>query len=215
MVNKTKPDALMFISESCPHCPVMMANLTDLLKQGSLASLKIFNIYFHAQYARELNVRSLPWVKIGCFEIEGLCSASELEKWARTENTIEGMCAYLIMLLESGKLQKAEHITGNEPHGLSAILVLLADSETNLSVRIGASALLEGLAGNSILANATVEIARMLRSDGANIRADACYFLGLTHNPEAIKFLEPMLKDSDKQVREIAGETMEKLSTFQ
>lgn len=214
MAKNTKPDVLMFISESCPHCPAMMTNLINILKRGGLATLKIYNIDCHAQRAQQMNVRSLPWIKIGSFVIEGLCAASELEKWVRTESTLEGKRAYLVMLLESGKLHKAEEFLENEADGLPALLSLLADSETNISVRTGASALLEGLEGSKPLTNATKIITKMLYSDGANIRADACFFLGLTHNPGLIKSLAAMLKDSNEQVREIAEESIEKLSAY-
>lgn len=211
LTNNAKSAAMMFMSESCPHCPAMMANLIDLLKSGELASLEIMNIEYHAQRAQELNVRSLPWLKIAYVELEGLHSASELKKWVGSVNTIEGMCDYLVMLLESGKLQKAELVVAKEADGLGAVLALLENAETNISVRTGLSVLLEGFEGSDRLKKATSRLTSMLGANGANIRADACFFLGLTHNPMAIKSLEPMLNDRDEHVQEIASESIEKL----
>ena len=212
--NKSPPDALMFLSETCPHCPQVLLNLTDLLKAGDLASLKILNISHHSRQARELNIRSLPWVKIGPFEIEGLSRAHEYAKWARAVNTIEGLCDYLKLLLETGQLKKAEYVIESEDEGFDALLTLVADVEANITVRTGASALLEALEGSQKLEQAISEIAGMLKSDKANIRADACYFLGLTHNPIAISMLQPMLRDGNKHVHELASESIEKLSSF-
>lgn len=208
-----KPDVVMFFAPSCPHCPAMMANLTSLLKNGMLASLNILNIELHAQGANELGVRSLPWVKIGNYELDGLRTTSELEKWAKSGNTIEGASDYLAMLLKSGKLQQATQYLEVEPHGLASLVALLEDIEQDISVRTGISALLEGLEGSDKLANSVELLSSLLSSKMANIRADACFFLGLTHNPGASRFLDPMLKDTDKHVREIAEESLEKLET--
>ena len=211
---KSPPDAIMFLSETCPHCPQVLLSLTDLLKAGNLASLKLLNISHYSRQARELNIRSLPWVKIGPFEIEGLCPADEYAKWARTVNSIEGLCNYLKLLLETAQLKKAEQIIASEDGGFNALIVLLADVEANITVRTGASALLEAYEGSQMLAEAMPKIAGMLKSDKANIRADACYFLGLTHNPMAISLLRPMLRDDDKQVHELASDSIDKLSSF-
>jgi len=204
----------MFLSETCPHCPQVLQSLTDLLKAGNLASLKLLNISYHSRQAQMLNIRSLPWVKIGPFEIEGLSPAHEYAKWASAVNTIEGLRNYLKLLLETGQLKKAENIIESEDGGFEALIALLADVEANIAVRTGASALLEAHEGSQKLKQAMPVIAEMLKSGKANIRADTCYFLGLTHNPMAISLLQPMLRDGNKQVHELASESIEKLSSF-
>ncbi len=204
----------MYLSETCPHCPQVLLNLTDLLKAGDIASLQLLNISHFSRQAETLNIKSLPWVKIGPFEIEGLSSAHEYAKWARLVNTIEGLCNYLKLLLETGQLQKAGYVVESEDEGFDALIALLSDGKANITVRTGASALLEAYEGSQKLEQAMPVIAEMLKSDRVNIRADACYFLGLTHNPMAISKLKPMLQDGDSQVYELASESIEKLSAY-
>ncbi|MFV1993746.1 MAG: hypothetical protein ACC635_07570, partial [Acidiferrobacterales bacterium] len=151
---KIPPDAVMYLSETCPHCPQVLQSLTDLLKAGNLASLKLLNISYHSRQAQVLNIKSLPWVKIGPFEIEGLSPAHEYANWARVVNTIEGLCDYLKLLLGSGQLKKAEDVIASENGGFDALLVLLADVEADITVRTGASALLEALEGSRKLEQA-------------------------------------------------------------
>lgn len=204
----------MYLSETCPHCSQVLQSLTDLLKAGNFASLKLLNISHHPQQAQALNIKNLPWVKIGPFEIEGLSPVHEYANWARLVNTTEGLCHYLKLLLETGQLKKAEYVVESEELGFDALITLLADGEANITVRTGASAILEAHEGSKMLEQAMPVIARMLKSDKANIRADACYFLGLTHNPVAISKLKPMLQDENSQVYELAHESIEKLSAF-
>lgn len=46
----------------------------------------------------------------------------------------------------------------------------------------------------------------LLTDETAWVRGEAANILGIIGSPEAISYLEPMLKDSDPQVREIAAD---------
>ena len=37
-------DAILMITSQCPHCASVMASLTEMVKQGELASLEIINL---------------------------------------------------------------------------------------------------------------------------------------------------------------------------
>ncbi|WP_172838730.1 HEAT repeat domain-containing protein [Solemya velesiana gill symbiont] len=49
---------------------------------------------------------------------------------------------------------------------------------------------------------------RLTRAEEPQIRADACHYLSLTENSEALNAIRPLLADEDPEVREIAMESI-------
>jgi hypothetical protein len=43
----------------------------------------------------------------------------------------------------------------------------------------------------------------------ARVRTDACHYLGLSHNPAAQQYIQPLLNDVDAEVREVAAEALQ------
>ena len=64
----------MLLGTHCPYCPTVLKELGELVKSGVIGKLVVVNIEQHPEVARELGVRSVPWVRIGPFELEGLRS---------------------------------------------------------------------------------------------------------------------------------------------
>jgi HEAT repeat protein len=93
------------------------------------------------------------------------------------------------------------------PAALTDLLHLFADPDTPLSVRIGISAAVEHLAGDTQLRDAIPQILPLTRSESPQIRADACYFLGLTGDPSVLSSVQRLLEDESAEVREVAAET--------
>ena len=85
----TPPEALMLLGTSCPHCPVVLDALSELVKQGVIASLEVVNLEKKPDIAEQLGVRTVPWVRIGWYELEGLHSRAELQYWAELFGTSE------------------------------------------------------------------------------------------------------------------------------
>ncbi|MBI3775459.1 MAG: thioredoxin family protein, partial [Gammaproteobacteria bacterium] len=101
------PDALMLLAPGCAHCPVMLATLAELLKRGVIGRLDVVNIERHPEIAQQLGVRSVPWLRIGEFELSGARSPLELERWAQRNGSVQGHADYLTELLKSGVLNQA------------------------------------------------------------------------------------------------------------
>ena len=70
--NNTSPQALMLLGTHCPHCPSVLNSLSELVKQGVISRLEVVNLEQRPELGRELGVRSVPWVRIGQFELPGL-----------------------------------------------------------------------------------------------------------------------------------------------
>lgn len=202
------PDALLLIGPGCPHCPTVMRALTDLLKQNRLGSLEIVNITAHPERAAAVGTRSVPWTRIGPFELAGAQSPVELADWVDHASQGTGMAAYLSHLLESQRLAETIQRARENPNLLADLVSLIGDLTTPMAVRIGAGAVFEDLASDGLLLPIIPELGALTRSDEVQVRADACHYLGLTGSSDARPYIEALLDDEDGEVREIAAESL-------
>ncbi len=208
----TNPEALLFIATGCQHCPMVLQSLSELIKAGDIGELHIVNIQQNPERARELNIRSVPWVKIGPFELTGLRTKSELTSWVQKVNDPAAMGEYFGELMTSGELDKVQQMVEQHPEWFKVLIQLMANTETTLSVRLGVSAIIEDLAGQDILKNNIDALGEHTHHNEARIRNDACYFLGLSHSRDAETYIRPLLEDKDAEVRETAIEALEELA---
>ncbi len=152
----------MLLAPGCPHCPRVLEALTRLLEQGVIGRLEAVNLAAHPERARELGVRSVPWVRLGPFELEGLRSEAELREWATRAGTREGLSEYFAELFGSARLNEAIERVRSDPSQFEALLDLLEDPETELQARIGLGALIEHLAGSELLRAQVPRLKRLL-----------------------------------------------------
>lgn len=202
------PDALLLLSSSCPFCPTVLQGLSELVKTGVIGRLEVVNVERHPEIARELGVRSVPWVRLGPFELDGLRSAAELKMWAERAGTAEGLAKYLDEQLATGGLRRVVELVRRDRRWLEGVLRLAADPETSVHVRVGVAALLEELKGDPLLALLVEPLGALTRSPDARTRSDAAHYLALTGDPAAIPYVEPLLHDPERSVREVAAESL-------
>jgi len=205
------PDALLFIAPGCPHCPTVLAGMGELVKQGLVGRLEVINIAVHPDRAEALGVRSVPWLRLAEFELDGLHSPAELRHWAQRANTAEGLAEFFSEQLKGGRLAKVTAMVAGKPERLSALLALAADPDAELPVRIGVSAVVEELAGSEALLAQLPALKRLAASGEPRVRADACHFLALTASPEALTTLEALAADNARAVSDIARECLAEL----
>ena len=205
------PDALLLIAPGCPHCPVVLDGLATLVKEAVIGRLEVVNIAVQPDRAAALGVRSVPWARIGPFDLEGLRSVEELRRWAKQAGSEQGMAVYFNELLKSGQLQKVEDRVREQPEYLHVLPGLLGDQETSINTRIGIMAVFEGLEGSGLGASIVNQLGALTTSTDARVRNDACYALSLTESANALPFLQACLADPDSQVREVAQEAIEAL----
>lgn len=202
------PAALLLLAPGCPHCPNVLRALGELLKQGRIGRLEAVNIAEHPEAASKVGTRSVPWCRIGPFELEGLHSQKELAEWAEHARQGSGMAEYLAALLEQRKLDRVVSLVRGQRGLLSDLTGLAADLETPMAVRIGVGAVFEELAEHGELADAVPQLGALTRLEEPQVRADACHYLALTGAAEAAEYIRPLLDDPDAEVREIAAESL-------
>jgi thiol-disulfide isomerase/thioredoxin len=203
----------MLLGTHCPYCPTVLKSLGELVKSGAVGKLEAVNIEQHPDIAQALGVRSVPWVRIGPFELEGLRSEKELRTWAEVAGTESGYTSYLAELLSAGKIDHAIKLIQRNPDAIKALLALFSDTETQLNTRIGISAIIETLAGSELLQGIVDRLGELSRHDDPRIRGDAAHYLGLTGSTRAMTYLERLLDDADADVRVVARESLDLLKS--
>jgi thiol-disulfide isomerase/thioredoxin len=207
------PDALLLLSTHCPHCPAVLASLAELVKAGTLGRLEIVNLEVHPEVAQRLKVQSVPWVRLGPFELPGVRTRQEYARWAARVDSPEGMSDYFHELLKEARLPRVLELLREDGARLAHLLPLVANPEASLNVRLGAGVALEEYAGKPELAALADRLGELARHADARVRADACHYLGLSGARAARPGLETCLNDPDAEVREIARESLDALDT--
>lgn len=208
------PEAELLIATGCAHCPVVLEGLGTLIKEGVISSLRVTNIVSQPERAQELGVRSVPWLQLGPFTLQGLHSPAELREWAERAGSMEGMSVYLHDQLKQGNLDAMEKLLAAQPIWLDAMIPLLEQEDTDMKVRIGVAALLESLATGTDLGSLIEELGRLSQHERQSLRSDATHYLSLTGSPAAIPFLEARLQDESAEVRDIAEEGLAELNAL-
>ena len=212
MTTVTRPDALLLITSTCPHCPSVLQGLSELVKQGVIGRLEVVNIGFHPEVAQQHGVRSVPWIRIGEFELEGRYMMAELRQWAERAGTATGLAEYFHEQLKNGALARVSERALREPAAVQALLRLLGDPDTELTVRIGINAVFESLEGQPAIAGAVEPLLELSRHRDAHVRGDAAHLLSHTRDARARERLQKLLDDEVNDVREIAREGLERLA---
>jgi len=207
-----KPSALLLIATGCQHCPAMLQSLSELIKQGELSSLEVVNIVEAPERAQALNVRSVPWLKLANFELVGLKSKSEIQQWIEKAQNPDDMAAYFEELMTSGEISKVQQMVEQDPHYMQTLFEIMSDEQSSLSARIGVGAIIEQLEGSELLINAIDQLGQYCQHSSPRVRNDACYYLGLSHHPDARKYLRPMLDDKDAEVQDVAREALNEIN---
>lgn len=204
----TPPDALLLIASHCPHCESVLNTLARLVKEGALGRLSVVNLSASPDAPEACGIRSVPWTRIGLFELSGALTTSELKDWIAVAREGGGWGRYFAYLIEEGQLDTLVGRVRTNPAAVGELLRLFADPDTPLSVRIGISAAMEHLSDSDLLRRSLQQILSLTQSPSAQVRADACYFVGLAGDPAASESVRRLLEDEDPEVREVAGEVL-------
>jgi len=200
------PDALLLMTGGCPHCPAALQALTALLKEGAIGQMRVINVAVHIDEAESRGVQSVPWIRIGPFEVEGVATPAKLRELAQGVNDDGVFDAWLLEILKSGKRQKFEALVKNEPRRIHALARLMNNPEASMAVRLGIGAVLESLRGTGLGDPLIPAMGEMLASDDRLLRADACHFLTLIGGEAIRPHMQTCLQIDDGEVREIAEE---------
>ena len=202
---------LMLMGKQCAYCGPMMQILTEMMKAGELAELRIVNIEENPELARQLGVRSVPWLQIGPFELQGARSRQEMSLWLERASNFEGMTEYLDEMLAEGNIGYANKLIQRYPQALENVIALMADPQAKINVRLGVGVIIEEMAESVEFKVVVPLLIDYLSSKDARIRGDACHYLSLTRDASHIPLIEQLLSDESEEVREIAQDSLDEL----
>lgn len=186
----------------------MVENLTQLLKQGRLGRLEIINLTVVPLRTTEHGGRSVPWCRIGEFELVGLRSLLELVGWIERIESSGGQADYVAELIAQRRLSDAVARIREMPFILTDLIPMIGGLDVPMAVRIGIGAVIEELEGDSALQYAIPPLAQLTTSVEPQVRADACHYLGLCGDSSVAHMIEALLDDDNGEVSEIASETL-------
>jgi thiol-disulfide isomerase/thioredoxin len=210
-MSATVPDALLFITTGCPHCPAVLQGLSELVKQATIGKLTIVNVAAHPELAAEYGVRAAPWLRLGPYTLTGAHTTAELRQWVEWSNGDEGVAHYVEHLLKEGGFKQAGIFIAEDTQRLKPLLAIVANPEKSIEVRVGVDALLEAYSNTPALQNLLPQLAELTQHADHRVRADACNLLGLSGSAAARPYLALCVNDSSDEVREIAAESLELL----
>ncbi len=208
----TIPDVLFLLATGCAHCPAVLESLNQMLKQGRIGRLETVNIMVHPEAARAVGTRSVPWTRIGPFELEGSLTPGEVARWTDHAARHTGVAEYFSACLQAQKPDKVVAWLEQDPDQLTALTELMASEDTPMAARIGVGVVMEHFEADPRLQRLLPDLIRLCDHPKANIRADAAHYLGLTRVDDARACLTALLDDEHPDVREIAEESLEGLN---
>ncbi|MCP3851373.1 MAG: HEAT repeat domain-containing protein [Gammaproteobacteria bacterium] len=202
MAVQNKLKAHLFIAPGCPHCPNVLQVLSELIKEGDIAELEVSNMALVPEKAQALNIRSVPWTKIGPFELVGTQTKGELKVWIDRIQSNTGVQDYFSELLKDGELKKVIKLLRKEPELFKNLPPMIEDKEIPIGVKIGIGAIFEDFQGEKSIQTLIPMLTELLSSKNPNVRNDACYYLGLTESSTAIEAIQSLHDDETQEVRE-------------
>lgn len=207
------PEATLAITPVCPHCPGMMEVLGQLVKKGNISALHIINIAAQNEFAGKNEIRSVPWLRLGPFILQGLHTQKEIQSWIDRYQSDTGVEDYFTELLSNGELDTVGRAIKTSPEIIQQLIPLISSDETNINVRLGLGAILEDLAGQAILEILLKDLIQLLGHSNPRVRGDAAHFLSFIHSPDALTALQQRREETDPEVREIIEESIETLNS--
>lgn len=202
------PDALLFITPGCPHCPAVLQGLSDMVKQATIGKLTVVNAAAHPELAEKYGVRAAPWLRLGPFTLTGAHTPAELRQWVEWSHGEEGVAHYVEHLLNEGGFKQAGQFIAEDTQRLKPLLEIVANPEKSIEVRVGVDALLEAYSNKPPLQDLLPQLAELSHHADHRVRADACNLLGLSGSAAAKPVVAACLQDSSIEVREIAAESL-------
>ncbi len=212
MTATTPPDALLFVTSGCKHCPTVLKHLSELVKSGRLGRLEVINASVRPDLAETMGIRSAPWFRIGEFELEGAHGREELQLWCERAGQGDGYQFYLWHLLEHAQLDRVIEMVRQRPQRLADLTAPLSVADSPMVLRIGIAAVLEEFAGSPDFSAVVPSLLGLVQAESAMIRLDACHLLGLSDDPRALPAITALLQDPDPEVREVARESLDNLN---
>jgi len=198
----------LFVMPGCSLCPQMERLFDEMHKSGAINELQVLDVTEHPELAQQHNIRSVPFYLINGVAFTGLKSKKEIDQLL-SQNSEQNWSVLIKQELGEGQLDTVEALIREKASAQEAMLMLLADAETELVVRIGLTAIIESLAEGSLLVPFEEKFIRLAEHEDERIAVDALYYLSLLDSPASMKTLTEIERSDKPVLREHARELLE------
>jgi len=198
----------LFVMSGCSLCPQMERLFDEMHKSGAINELQVLDVTEHPELAQQHNIRSVPFYLINGVAFTGLKSKKEIDQLL-SQKSEQNWSVLIKQELSEGQLETVEALIREKPSAQEAMLMLLADAETELVVRIGLTAIIESLAEGPLLAPYEAQFISLAEHEDERIAVDALYYLFLLDSPASMKTLAEIERSGKPVLREHAQELLE------
>ncbi|NOZ86576.1 MAG: hypothetical protein GXP49_09950 [Deltaproteobacteria bacterium] len=204
-------ELLVFVTPSCPHCPVAVDAALKVGTATPLVTVSIVDAEQYPELSGSLNVKSVP----ACFLDRGLVffgeiTPKELVSAILSRDKPGFQAAELVSLVETGRFEQAAGLLLGE-HGTDALHGALENSSLNLRMGLFLAverALEQDARGLDKAVNRLIDL---LHSPDAALRGDVGDILGRIGSPLAVPALIELCGDLNPDVAEIASDALESI----
>jgi len=198
----------LFVMQGCAVCPQMEQVFHQLQQDGAIDGLEIFDLSHHPHLAQQYQIRSVPYYLINGMGFSGLKSQREIVQILELEQQ-QKMQSWIREQLSDGQLDEVEGVLKNQVEGRAAMLALLENSDTELVVRIGLTAIIESLADSGILNELEDRFIGLADHAEERVAIDALYYLQLLSTPQALQKLTDIMQYGKPVLRQQAEDLLQ------
>lgn len=204
----------LFVMQGCAVCPQMEKIFHSLHQSGAIQKLNIVDVAEQPQLAEQYNIRSVPYYLINGIAFTGLKSRHDIMEILGQDDD-QKLQVWIAEKLGEGSLDEVEHKLTHDTDSRLAMMTLLEDSDTELVVRIGLSAVIETLAPSGFLNHLEARFIELAEHPEERIAIDALYYLHLLSTPESLKKLTQILHQDNPVLQQQARELLQESSANQ
>lgn len=197
----------LFVMPGCNMCPHMEKIFHELHQQGAVNDLQVLDVSQHPELAEQHNIRSVPFYLINGVAFNGLKSRQEIDQLLQLDTT-QKWVSLIREELAAGQLDTVENNMQQDADARKAMLQLLADSDTELVVRIGLTAIIESLASGPLLKPYEQQFINMSQHEDERIAVDALYYLSLLSTTSSLQALTDIANNGKHSLQEDARELL-------
>lgn len=206
----------LFISTQCPHCAQTLELLSKAVKQGLISGLRIINLNSLNNPECYAHIRSVPFIQIDDYEFPGSLKQSELDDWLKAHHDNNFANYYFSTKFIEGDINQVENFIKRKPDCWLDLVKLVQDSETQMQIRIGITAIFESMSEVLLTLPLADEVISSLiqatKTANHTIRVDLIYILSLIYavirnqqqkHSLLDEFLVSLLNDPSDEIKEI------------
>ena len=198
---------LLFIMPGCSVCPQMERLFEELHERGDIDELEVLDNTIIPDLAGKYNIKTVPFYLINGIAFNGLKTREEVVDLLQQDDSQKWISLIRAELID-GQLELINNYIQKHEAARVAMMELLADTDTELVVRIGLTAIIESLAAGDLLDSLEERFIQMTRHNDERIALDALYYLSLLSSPSSLAALTNVARNGKPGLREDARELL-------